>query len=124
MTITPEEVENALEDMQSALGGTYSAQLEAFTSLHSVCGDMAALIVKLKAKLATCKKYSDAYLKMDQITHKVLCRTEDKLEKAVEALELYSCDDGCNECPKHEQDRASCGWTARAALQEITGKKK
>lgn len=36
--------------------------------------------------------------------------------KLVEALELYSCDDGCNDCPAHERDRVGCGWTARVAL--------
>jgi hypothetical protein len=35
-----------------------------------------------------------------------------------DALSLYSCEDGCNDCPEHERDRVSCGWTARAALQE------
>jgi hypothetical protein len=36
------------------------------------------------------------------------------------ALELYSCEDGCNDCPEHERDRVSCGWTALTALQEDT----
>jgi hypothetical protein len=34
------------------------------------------------------------------------------------ALSLYSCKDGCNDCPEHERDRVNCGWTARAALRE------
>ena len=37
-----------------------------------------------------------------------------------EALSLYSCDDGCNDCPDHERDRVSCGWTAYAALNKDT----
>ncbi len=44
---------------------------------------------------------------------------EAKLAKAVEALELYSCDDGCNDCPEHERDRVTCGWTASVALAAI-----
>ena len=44
---------------------------------------------------------------------------EAKLAKAVEALELYSCEDGCNDCPEHERDRVGCGWTARATLAAI-----
>lgn len=38
--------------------------------------------------------------------------------KLVEALRLYSCEDGCNDCPEHERDRVGCGWTARAAIAE------
>lgn len=41
-----------------------------------------------------------------------------KAEKLAEALQLYSCEDGCNDCPEHERDRVGCGWTARAALTE------
>lgn len=44
-----------------------------------------------------------------------------KLATTVGALRLYSCDDGCNDCPEQERDRVSCGWTARAALEEIEG---
>ena len=40
-----------------------------------------------------------------------------------EALSLYSCDDGCNDCPEHERDRVGCGWTARAALRDMKGDK-
>jgi hypothetical protein len=36
------------------------------------------------------------------------------------ALTLYSCEDGCNDCPEHERDRVTCGWTALTALQEDT----
>ena len=36
------------------------------------------------------------------------------------ALELYSCEDGCNDCPEHERDRVTCGWTALTALQKDT----
>lgn len=46
---------------------------------------------------------------------------EAKLKKAVEALELYSCADGCNECPEHERDRVGCGWTAYTALAKLKG---
>ena len=35
-----------------------------------------------------------------------------------EALSLYSCDDGCNDCPETERDRVSCGWTALRALEQ------
>ena len=35
-----------------------------------------------------------------------------------DALSLYSCDDGCNDCPEHERDRVGCGWTALAALRD------
>jgi hypothetical protein len=45
---------------------------------------------------------------------------EAKLAKAVGALALYACDDGCSECPESERDRVSCGWTARAALALAT----
>ena len=38
-----------------------------------------------------------------------------------EALSLYSCDDGCNDCPKTERDRVSCGWTALRALEQGEG---
>ena len=48
----------------------------------------------------------------------------DALRKRVARLEsalaLYSCEDGCNDCPEHERDRVSCGWTALTALQEDT----
>ena len=37
------------------------------------------------------------------------------------ARSLYSCEDGCNDCPEHERDRVSCGWTARAALRDMDG---
>ena len=37
-----------------------------------------------------------------------------------DALSLYSCDDGCNDCPEHERDIVGCGWTARAALGKAT----
>ena len=35
-----------------------------------------------------------------------------------DALSLYSCDDGCNDCPETESDRVSCGWTALRALEQ------
>lgn len=35
---------------------------------------------------------------------------------AREALELYSCEDGCNDCAEDARDRVGCGWTARAAI--------
>jgi hypothetical protein len=47
----------------------------------------------------------------------------DKLAKAMEALALYSCEDGCNECPTHERDLVTCGFTAYAALAELEGEK-
>lgn len=47
----------------------------------------------------------------------------DKLAKAVEALALYSCEDGCNECPTHERDLVTCGFTAYAVLAELEGEK-
>jgi len=34
------------------------------------------------------------------------------------ALRLYSCHDGCNECPEEKRAEVGCGWTARAALGE------
>ena len=36
-----------------------------------------------------------------------------------DALSLYSCDDGCNDCPKTERDRVSCGFTAYTALRDM-----
>ena len=54
-----------------------------------------------------------------------LCNpTQDERVKVLEAenarlrdaLSLYSCGDGCNDCPEHERDIVGCGWTARAAL--------
>lgn len=39
-----------------------------------------------------------------------------KVARLEGALALYSCEDGCNDCPQNERDRVSCGWTARAAL--------
>ena len=55
--------------------------------------------------------------------------TQDKRVKALEAenarlrdaLSLYSCDDGCNDCPETERDRVSCGWTALRALEQGEG---
>ena len=55
----------------------------------------------------------------------VLCTHTDERVKELEAenarlrdaLSLYSCDDGCNDCPEHERDRVSCGWTALRALE-------
>lgn len=55
------------------------------------------------------------------------CTPTDERMKALEAenarlrdaLSLYSCEDGCNDCPEHERDLVSCGWTARAALRDI-----
>ena len=49
----------------------------------------------------------------------LIAELEAQLETALKALDFYSCDDGCNECPEHERDRVSCGWTARAALAAI-----
>ena len=43
-----------------------------------------------------------------------------ELARLREALTLYSCDDGCNDCPEHERDIVGCGWTARAALGKAT----
>ena len=55
--------------------------------------------------------------------------TQDARVKALEAenarlrdaLSLYSCDDGCNDCPETERDRVSCGWTALRALEQGKG---
>jgi hypothetical protein len=44
----------------------------------------------------------------------------DRVAKLEAALALYSCEDGCNDCPEHERDRVSCGWTALTALQKDT----
>lgn len=41
------------------------------------------------------------------------------LDEALEALALYSCEDGCNDCAEHERDQVNCGWTARAARAKI-----
>lgn len=49
--------------------------------------------------------------------------SDPRVRALVEALRLYSCEDGCNDCPEQERDRVSCGWTARAALAEIEGEK-
>lgn len=45
-----------------------------------------------------------------------------EIEKLRNALEFYSCKDGCNDCPANERDRVGCGWTARVALTEVTPK--
>ena len=63
---------------------------------------------------------STEYLRAD------LCDPQDARVKALEAenarlreaLSLYSCDDGCNDCPEHERDRVGCGWTALRALEQ------
>ena len=44
----------------------------------------------------------------------------DRVAKLEAALALYSCEDGCNDCPEHERDRVTCGWTALTALQKDT----
>ena len=57
-----------------------------------------------------------------------LCDLQDPRVRALEAenarlreaLSLYSCDDGCNDCPEHERDRVGCGWTALRALEQGT----
>jgi hypothetical protein len=41
---------------------------------------------------------------------------QDELARLRGALSLYSCHDGCNDCPAHERDQVNCGWTARQAL--------
>jgi hypothetical protein len=46
----------------------------------------------------------------------------DKVAALMEALKLYSCGEGCNDCPQSERDRVSCGWTARAALAALDAK--
>ena len=44
-------------------------------------------------------------------------KAEAEVARLREALKLYSCHEGCNDCAEHERDRVSCGWTARAVLQ-------
>lgn len=38
-------------------------------------------------------------------------------ERLRRALSLYSCEDGCNECPPENRDEVGCGWTAYIALK-------
>ena len=45
----------------------------------------------------------------------------DRLARAEEALQFYSCHDGCNDCTENERDLIGCGWTARAALRGKEG---
>jgi hypothetical protein len=66
------------------------------------------------------RKTFQALLKVTKIHDEV----EAKLAKAVEALTFYTCaENGCGNCPEQDRGRVSCGWTARATLAEIEGKK-
>lgn len=51
--------------------------------------------------------------------HDEAARLRAMLDEALEALALYSCEDGCNDCAEHERDQVNCGWTARAARAKI-----
>lgn len=46
---------------------------------------------------------------------------EAERDALVKALTIYSCEDGCNDCPMTERDRVSCGRTAFVALTKIKG---
>jgi DNA repair exonuclease SbcCD ATPase subunit len=63
---------------------------------------------ELKAKLANCEKYRDAYAECDRIGTQAVRDLEAKLAKAVEALKWYD-------------DPSSQGDVARTTLAEIEG---
>lgn len=69
---------------------------EANARLIALTPTLAAEVIALRAEVATLRA-SEARMR--------------------EALALYSCADGCNDCPEDKRDRVDCGWTARAALQ-------
>ena len=54
---------------------------------EAYAGEMEAVLERIKAKLATCEKYRDAYDKMGRIGTEAYRDLEAKLEKAVEALD-------------------------------------
>ena len=59
------------------------------------------------------KTYTDA-----DIADAEIARLRARVAELEAALRLYSCHDGCNECPEEKRAEVGCGWTARAVLEE------
>ena len=87
--------------------------------------EAAAHIAALTAQLAEAQKEHEGWQSAAMKLMEKLSAAEAeaaalraKVARLEGALALYSCEDGCNDCPQNERDRVSCGWTARAALTD------
>ena len=94
-----ERAKAAQDAVLSSIGGTFGAQRQSASDARYALEDLMRALI-------------DTTAERDALRERVA-----RLEAA---LELYSCEDGCNDCPEHERDRVSCGWTALTALQEDT----
>ena len=99
--LTPEAVERLKAEVMT---------LEHNGGLWVTAEDYAALSAALEAE----KARADLCTPTDERVKEL----EAENARLREALSLYSCDDGCNDCPEHERDQVGCGWTARAALRD------